>query len=132
MEMLHIREKADAIRARQRGRDIAKAIGFSLVDQTVIAYTISELALKLISFSEKGHMTIRQISPCKGEPASGIEIRLFDHFRGPSRMNIQWLEKLADDVELSHDQLRGTMITLRKWILSPLRVDSPNCAAGEE
>ncbi|SDW44300.1 hypothetical protein [Paenibacillus sp. CF384] len=132
MEMLHIRVKADAIKARQRGRDIAKAIGFSLVDQTVIAYTISELALQLITFLEKGHMTIRQISTSKAEAASGIEVRLFDHFRGASRIQLQLVEKLADDIELSHDQLRGTMITLRKWIVTPLRMDSPNCAAGEE
>lgn len=77
-------------------------------------------------------MTIRQISTSKAEAASGIEVRLFDHFRGASRIQLQLVEKLADDIELSHDQLRGTMITLRKWIVTPLRMDSPNCAAGEE
>ncbi|NBD26648.1 ATP-binding protein [Paenibacillus glycinis] len=132
MEMFHIREKADAILARQRGREIAKTIGFSLVDQTVIAYTISELALKLISISEKGHMMMRPVSLYKGESASGIEVRLFDHFKGPSRIHLQWMEKMTDDMELSHDQTRGTMITFRKWVHAPLRIDSPFCAAGEE
>ncbi|REE85181.1 serine/threonine-protein kinase RsbT [Paenibacillus taihuensis] len=135
MEMMHIREKSDVIHARERGRDIAKSVGFSLVDQTIIAYTISELALKLISFAEKGHMTIRQLCYCKGEQASGIEVRLFDHFRGPSRIQQQWIDKLAADLELTHDQLRGTMITFRKWThseVSEVRYSSPNCAAGEE
>ncbi|WP_219838628.1 hypothetical protein [Paenibacillus sp. R14(2021)] len=132
VEMLHIRDKADVILARQRGRDIAQTIGFSLVDQTVIAYTISELALKLISSPEKGHMIIRPISLLKGDPANGIEVRLFDHFRGPSRVHLQWMENLTNDMEITHDQLRGTMVTFRKWILAPLHIKSPVCAAGEE
>ncbi|MFC4812421.1 hypothetical protein [Paenibacillus sp. GCM10023250] len=132
VEMFHIRDKADAILARQRGREIAQQIGFSLVDQTVIAYTISELALKLISYSEKGHMMIRPLSLSKGEPASGIEVRLFDHFKGPSRIHLQWMEKMTDNMELSHDHNRGTMITIHKWVHAPLRIDPPICAAGEE
>ncbi|QYR22854.1 hypothetical protein KZ483_07935 [Paenibacillus sp. sptzw28] len=130
--MFHIRGTTDAIIARQRGRDIAKEIGFGLVDQTIIAYTISELSLKLISFSEKGHMVIRTICKSKGEPESGIEVRLYDHYRGPSRINPIWVEKLVDDLDVTSDYLRGTMITFRKWLMSPLRIDSSICAAGEE
>jgi serine/threonine-protein kinase RsbT len=130
--MFHIREKSDAILARQRGRQIAATIGFDLVDQTVIAYTISELALKLISIPAKGHMMIRPVSLCKGDPAGGIEVRLFDHFRGPNRIHLQWMEKMTDSMELNHDQSRGTMITFHKWVRAPLRIDSTNCAAGEE
>ncbi|QHW33299.1 anti-sigma regulatory factor [Paenibacillus rhizovicinus] len=132
MEIFQIQEKSDAIQARHRGREIAKTIGFSLVDQTVIAYTISELALKLLSISAKGHMTIRPVSLYKGDSASGIEVRLFDHFKGPNRIHLQWMEKMTDSMELSHDQMRGTMITFHKWVHAPLRIDSPICAAGEE
>jgi serine/threonine-protein kinase RsbT len=132
VEMFHIWETPDAIMARQRGREIAKAIGFSLVDQTIIAYTISEVALKLISISAKGHMMIRPVSLCKGDPASGIEVRLFDHFTGPSRIHLQWMKEMTDSLELSHDHTRGTMITFQKWVHAPLRVDSPIYAAGEE
>ncbi|AZN42939.1 ATP-binding protein [Paenibacillus albus] len=132
MEMMHIGIQSDVIHARERGREIARSVGFNLVDQTIIAYTISELALKLISFAEKGHMTIRQLCYSKGEQASGVEVRLFDHFRGPSRIQQQWLDKFAADLELTHDQLRGTMITFRKWIHSEVRYSTPNCAAGEE
>ncbi|BBH24839.1 hypothetical protein Back11_61840 [Paenibacillus baekrokdamisoli] len=132
MEMFHIQETSDAIDARQRGRDIARELGFSLIDQTVITYTISELALKLVSLSEKGHMTIRAIGVNKGEVKSGIEVRLFDHFRGPNRIDPRWIEKIVDDMEVMTDSIRGTMITFRKWLISPLRIDSPICAAGEE
>ncbi|WP_232016623.1 hypothetical protein [Paenibacillus baekrokdamisoli] len=130
--MFHIQETSDAIDARQRGRDIARELGFSLIDQTVITYTISELALKLVSLSEKGHMTIRAIGVNKGEVKSGIEVRLFDHFRGPNRIDPRWIEKIVDDMEVMTDSIRGTMITFRKWLISPLRIDSPICAAGEE
>lgn len=130
--MFHIQEKSDAILARQRGRELAKTIGFSLVDQTVIAYTVSELALKLIAIAAKGHMTIRPVSLFKGDQASGIEVRLFDHFKGPSRIHLQWTEKMTDSFELSYDQARGTMIAFHKWVHAPLRVHIPICAAGEE
>lgn len=132
MEMFPIREKADTIIVRQRGREIAQSIGFNLVEQTRIAYSITELALELISFSNIGHMTIRPVSGLKGESPSGIEVRLFDHFRGPIRLQMKYLEGLTDHLEWSHDQLRGTMITIRKWLIPSLRNDSPIYAAGEE
>lgn len=132
MEMFRIQELSDAILVRQKGRDIARMVGFSLVDQTVITYTISELALHLVSLSEQGHMTLRAIGFNKGEVKSGIEVRLFDHYRGPSRINPQWIEKVVDDMDVMSDPLRGTVITFRKWKVSPLRIDSTICAAGEE
>ncbi|MFC5648259.1 hypothetical protein ACFPYJ_03830 [Paenibacillus solisilvae] len=132
MEMFRIQELSDAILVRQKGRDIARMVGFNLVDQTVITYTISELALYLISLSEKGHMTIRAIGSHKGEVKSGIEVRLFDHYRGPTRVNPLWFEKVAADLDVTCDPLRGTMITFRKWKVLPLRIDSTICAAGEE
>ncbi len=132
MEMFRIQELSDAILVRQKGRDIARMVGFNLVDQTVITYAISELALYLISLSERGHMTIRAIGFNKGEVKSGIEVRLFDHYRGPSRINPQWIEKVVDDMDVTSDPLRGTMITFRKWNVSLLRIESTICAAGEE
>jgi len=132
MEMFHIRGTADAIIARQRGRDIAKSIGFSLVEQTVIAFAISEFVLKLVANAEKGHMVIRTIGKCRGDQGTGIEVRFFNHFGGPSRINPLWAEKLVDDVDVTYDRLRGTVVTFRKWLLPPRRVETPICAAGEE
>ena len=77
-------------------------------------------------------MIIRSVSLGKGNAASGIEVRLFDHFKGPSRIQLQWMEKMTEDMELSYNQARGTMFTFHKWMHAPLRIDLPVYAAGEE
>ncbi|MBW7455995.1 hypothetical protein ACFOLF_26910 [Paenibacillus sepulcri] len=123
MEMFHFRGTADVIIARQRGRGIAKAIGFGLVDQTIIAYIISELAIKLNAFSEKGYMGIRTIAGCREESELGIEVRLFDQFHGLSRGQITNVEKLVDDMDMIRDRAHGTVMTFRKWLVSPLHID---------
>lgn len=130
--MLHIRDWTDAIHARQRGRELAAKLGFGLVDQTIVAYTISELALKLIQFPEKGHMVIRKLQRSKEESDTGIEVRMYEHYRGKSRLNSFWAEQLVDDLELILDPSRGNVVLFRKWRLGPLRVGSPIYAAGEE
>jgi len=124
VEMFHFRGTADVIIARQRGRDIAKAIGFGLVDQTVIAYIISELAMKLRgALTEKGYMVIRTIAGCREGSKLGIEVRLFDHFHGLSRIQVSSLEKLVDDMDVIRDRAHGTVMTFRKWLVSPLHID---------
>ncbi|MFD2385381.1 hypothetical protein ACFSWD_30395 [Paenibacillus xanthanilyticus] len=133
VEIFHIREWADAIHARRKGREIASRIGFGLVDQTIIAYTISELALKLIQFPEKGHMVIRKMERCKGEAGGGpgLEVRIYDHYRGRERISAEWVRPLVDDMVAAWDPARGNVIQFRKW-LAPWRVDFPVYAAGEE
>ncbi|GGD48330.1 hypothetical protein [Paenibacillus nasutitermitis] len=124
MEMFHFRGTADVIIARQRGRDIAKAIGFGLVDQTIVAYIISELAVKLHSpLSGRGYMVIRTIAGCREESKLGIEVRLFDQFHGLSRVQVSSLEKLVDDMDVIRDRAHGTVMTFRKWLVSPLHID---------
>ncbi|MFD0714618.1 hypothetical protein [Paenibacillus sp. GCM10027626] len=131
MEIFHIQETSDAIAARQRGREAARAIGLGLVDQTYIAYMISELALTLIQLPDKGHMVIRIIQKSKGESKLGIEVRAFDHCKGRLR-EPAFLKKLADELYVSNEDPRGMVTIFRKWLPVPARFNTPIYAAGEE
>jgi len=132
MEIFHIKNTADAIVARRRGREAAQTIGLGLVDQTLVAYMISELALRLIQFPEKGHMVIRIIQRCKGESRLGIEVRAFDHYRGSRESVYGWSNKVMKELEISSDASRSTVLTFRKWLPIPARPSTAIYAAGEE
>ncbi|ALS29394.1 serine/threonine protein kinase [Paenibacillus sp. 32O-W] len=134
MDIIHIRKPADAIKARQKGREIARALGFGLVEQTRIAFAISELSLKLIELPEQGHLVIKPV--CKGKQEAGIEVRLYEHHRGPSRLDSAWAERLVDALEVKNDRIRWTLTTARKWLIpshcGDALIASSVLAAGEE
>ncbi|EFM11661.1 putative anti-sigma regulatory factor, serine/threonine protein kinase [Paenibacillus curdlanolyticus YK9] len=134
MDMFLIKTPSDAISVRQRGRDIARKVGFGAVDQTRIAFTISEMALQLADSPAQGHMVIKAITRNKQE--LGIEVRLFDHATDANRWNPEWMNKWVDDLEVKHDDTRGTVITFRRWLPPSYgyeRQAGPSVlAAGEE
>ena len=51
----------DIVAARQLGRNKAKAIGFSAVDQARITTAISELARNIFLYAREGEITIERI-----------------------------------------------------------------------
>jgi serine/threonine-protein kinase RsbT len=56
-----IEREADIVTARQQGRTLAAAIGFSSTDQTMIALAISEIARNIISYAQHGQVAIREL-----------------------------------------------------------------------
>ncbi|MWC29033.1 hypothetical protein [Paenibacillus sp. MMS18-CY102] len=134
MDMFLIKTPSDAVSVRQQGREIAKKIGFGTVDQTRIAFTISELAMQLVDSPAQGHMVIKAINRNKLE--LGIEVRLYDHETGAKRWDSDWMNKWVDDLEVKHDDTRGTTITFRRWLPPSYgyeRQAGPSVlAAGEE
>ena len=53
-----IAEQNDILRARSAGRDVARSLGFSTVDQTRLATAISELARNALNYAQGGQCTI--------------------------------------------------------------------------
>ncbi len=51
VEIVPVSTEASIIGARQAGRALARALGFSLVDETLIATAISELARNIIRYA---------------------------------------------------------------------------------
>ncbi|PZD94601.1 hypothetical protein DNH61_16690 [Paenibacillus sambharensis] len=134
METFLITKPSDAIRARQRVREMARTLGFGLVDQTKIAFTVSEFALKLISRADQCRMNLDYAG--KEEGKTGIEVRLYEQYQSREIVDSDWAAQLVDDLDVNRNCSDETFITFRKWRTPTLAhesiMSSPVFAAGEE
>src|SRR5687768_6226753 len=79
----------DIVTARQRGRMLADAVGFSPTDATLIATAISEIARNIITYAGSGRMQLRTLEV---EGRRGIE--MIAHDSGPGIVDVD--EALRD------------------------------------
>ncbi len=123
-----IQSDLDIVTARSNARDIAKALGFSSIDQARIATAVSELARNIYLYAGAGDVTAREVERLGRK---GIEIEFCD--RGPgitdihqvmqdgyttSRgmgMGLPGAQRLMDDFEIQSNVGAGTTIVCRKW-----------------
>jgi serine/threonine-protein kinase RsbT len=124
-----ISSSADIVTARQRGRALAAALGFSGSDLTVIATAISELARNIIEYAATGEIVLSQ-DDADGRP--GIVIVARDegpgipdvpralsagYSTGPGLgLGLPGVRRLMDDFEITSDPGRGTRVSVRKWL----------------
>jgi serine/threonine-protein kinase RsbT len=124
-----ISSSADIVTARQRGRALAAALGFSGSDLTVIATAISELARNIIEYAATGEIVLSQ-DDADGRP--GIVIVARDegpgipdvsralsagYSTGPGLgLGLPGVRRLMDDFEITSDPGRGTKVSVRKWL----------------
>jgi len=59
-----IHTDVDIVVARQKGRELAGELGFGLIDSTLIATAISELARNIVLYARQGEIVIEN-SPCR-------------------------------------------------------------------
>ncbi len=125
--VVEIRREEDIVVARQAGRDLAKQMGYGLVDQSRIPTAISELARNILRYAGTGKVTVRSLSV----PRPGIEVVAED--QGPGIANIKQAmtegysssgglgmglpgtKRLMDEMEIDTAPGRGTIIVIRKW-----------------
>jgi serine/threonine-protein kinase RsbT len=128
-EVVPITGEDDIVRARQRAREVAKALGFGMVDQSRIATAVSELARNIVRYASgsRGEMRLRQVRGAR----DGLEIVVAD--RGPGILDVEQAlrdgyssgtglgmglpgaRRLMDEMEIESELGRGTTITIRKW-----------------
>lgn len=124
-----ISSDADIVEARQAGRALAAELGFSAVDQTMIATAISELARNIMQYARRGEVTI---GTAKKENRTGLFIEARDD--GPGipdigqamqegfstghglGMGLPGTRRLMDEFEIESEPGRGTRVTMRKWL----------------
>ena len=80
---IELTAESDVVAAPQRGRELAREIGFASVDQTRLATAISELARNVIQYAAEGVCLIRDQSD---RQASRIQVVVEDY--GPGIANI--------------------------------------------
>src|SRR4051794_1665116 len=122
---------ADVVAARQKGREMAAAGGFSGTDQTLIATAISEVARNIVSYAGKGEISLsaiidedrgrRGILVIARDDGPGIADTALAMRDGYSTakslgLGLPGAKRLMDEFELRSALGAGTTVTMRKWM----------------
>jgi serine/threonine-protein kinase RsbT len=129
MQEVPIQNGDDVIRARQSAREMARELGFVIVDQIAIATAASELSRNAYQYSGTGKVIIK---PLSRNHSRGIEIVIEDQGPGipdleqalqddltPSSAQghgLRGSKRLVDEFEIESQTGAGTRITIRKWM----------------
>ena len=125
---LAIASDVDIVHAREKGRELAAAHGFTLGDQTVIATAISEVARNILLYARRGEARIRPatdtgrdglvvIAEDHGPGIRDIAQALQDGFStsGGLGLGLPGARRLMDDFDLKSAPGQGTTVTMAKW-----------------
>jgi serine/threonine-protein kinase RsbT len=124
-----INSDQDIVAARQKGRSLAVALGFSSGDATLIATAISELARNIITYAKAGEIRltaingsarqgIRLVAQDQGPGIPDVQQALRDGFStsGSLGLGLPGVMRLVDEFEVVSEENRGTTVTAKKWI----------------
>lgn len=118
----------DVVLARQRGRELAAALGFSSTDQTLLATAISEVARNIVTYAgsgtiilssieEDGHRGILIVARDTGPGIPNPELAMRDGYSTGNSLGVglPGTRRLVDSFELESSVGVGTTVTLKKW-----------------
>jgi serine/threonine-protein kinase RsbT len=118
----------DVIAARQKCRMLAAEVGFSPLDQAMLAAVITELARNIVEYAGRGEVVLQAIEDADRR---GVAVIARDH--GPGIPNIKealqasysvagglglglrGAKGLMDSLEIISVPGKGTTVTARKW-----------------
>jgi serine/threonine-protein kinase RsbT len=123
-----IERDVDIVEARQRGRELAVAQGFTSTDQTLIATAISEVARNIIVYAGRGEIVldaaedgtrrgILVIARDEGPGIADVDRAMRDGFStaGSLGLGLPGARRLMDELVVDSAPGKGTTITMRKW-----------------
>ena len=120
----------DIVVARQAGRELAKQVGCTATDATLVATAISEVARNIVSHAGKGEVLIRAV-PVGANAQGAIEVVARDE--GPGIVDVEramqdgystghglglglpGARRLMDEFEIVSEVGIGTTVVMRKW-----------------
>ena len=124
-----IERELDIVKARQKGREMAAAIGLSSTDQTLLATAISEVARNIVSYAGRGEIVISGvvdgarrgimvIARDRGPGIPNLELAMRDGYSTGNSLGVglPGARRLVDDFELVSAVGVGTTVTLKKWL----------------
>ena len=127
-ETVPIAADDDIVRVRQRVRDSAVAIGFSLVDQTKLVTAASELARNTLVYGHGGTLRIETVL---NDRKTGLRLTFEDQGPGIADttlaltdgyttgnglgLGLSGARRLSQDFELSSRPGEGTRVTIARW-----------------
>jgi serine/threonine-protein kinase RsbT len=128
LEVMPLKNSTDVVLARQKVRQWAIDLRFSLVDQTKLVTAASELARNALDHGKGGEMTIEVLN---SGPRSGLRLTFEDH--GPGIPDIQQAlrdgfttgsgmglglggsKRLVNEFNIESEVGKGTRITVARW-----------------
>lgn len=126
---IHIKDEKDIVSARQRAREAAKNMNFSITDQTRIITAVSELSRNIYVYASTGSVIIDDAS---SDTKRGIMITFEDE--GPGipdidkameegfttgkgmGLGLPGSKRLMDDFSITSQPDKGTKIIIKKWL----------------
>ena len=127
-DSLPIAADDDIVRVRQRVRDWAVSLGFSLVDQTKLVTAASELARNTLIYGQGGTLTLEVV---RNERKRGLRLTFED--RGPGiadislalkdgyttgnglGLGLSGARRLAQDFSIDSRVGEGTRVMIARW-----------------
>jgi serine/threonine-protein kinase RsbT len=119
----------DIVTARQKGRELALAIGFSSTEQTIIALAISEIARNIVTYAGRGAMTLTRLddgvrngigilATDEGPGIPDIELAMRDGYSTGKSLGVglPGARRVVDEFEIISEVGKGTSITMKKWL----------------
>lgn len=118
----------DVVTARQEGRELARKLGLSSTDATLLATAISEVTRNIISYAGRGAVSIatvddrgrrgvRVVASDSGPGIQDVDEALEDGFStGPGMgIGLPGARRLTDEFEVHSVPGEGTTVTMVKW-----------------
>ncbi len=127
--LVPIMSDSDIVTARQKGRALAKELGFEGGDVTLVAAAISEVARNIVEYAKSGEIVFQ---PITNGSKRGLCVTARD--QGPGIPNISQAMQygystrrglgvglpgaklLMDEFEIVSEVGVGTTITMKKWL----------------
>jgi serine/threonine-protein kinase RsbT len=127
-ETLPLKNSNDVVLARQRVRQWATELRFTLVDQTKLVTAASELARNTLDHGRGGSMTIEQVSAGgrvglklwfedQGPGIPDLEMALKDGFTTGNGMGLGLggSKRLVNEFSIESAPGKGTRVTVLRW-----------------
>jgi serine/threonine-protein kinase RsbT len=127
-EKLPILTSSDVVLARQKVRQWALEMKFTLVDQTKLVTAASELARNALEHGKGGHMVIEKVVNStkdglklvfedQGPGIPDIETALRDGYTsgGGMGLGLGGSKRLVNDFQIESEPGKGTRITVVRW-----------------
>lgn len=127
-ETVPIKTSSDVVLARQKVRQWAMEMKFTLVDQTKLVTAASELARNALEHGKGGHMVIEKVANSvkdglklvfedTGPGIADIDTALRDGFTsgGGMGLGLGGSKRLVNDFHIESEVGKGTRITVVRW-----------------
>lgn len=123
-----VKSDEDLLNARQQGRELATALGFTATDVTCIVTAISELTRNILTYAGTGQVVLIStneasrhgmtiVAQDEGPGIPDIKTAMMDGYStsGGLGLGLPGVKRLMDEFYITSRVGRGTTVTAKKW-----------------